>query len=462
MGVGRVIGTTLGWADAELRRDPILAAHHRDDQRATIIRQTPIAAIVFLVPVVGFSLVESIIRPDHRLAIQVLAPFPFLVCIGALLAVRFVPQHALGIAVVAVNALIAIVMSYTAMIAGSAELAALAVTLILGGVVALLPLGPRHQLLASVTAVVGYPLILQVGAMSWTTPWYSGGGLMTAVVVMAIGAATIEGYRLRILRQALSEARLAQENERLMREARQANEIKTEFLATASHELRTPLGAIVGYTDLMLDGTIVDDEDRTDALGRMRRQALSMLDMLQNLLDAEKIQAGEARVDWEGLDLGELLGQLRAALPPTWEKPGVAIVWDLPQAPVQVRTDRNKLTTIIRNLVHNAIKHTAAGEVRVTLEAPRREGSAARIIVADTGEGIAPEDLPHIFERYRQGRSPARSGSLGLGLFIVRRFAAAIEVEVEVESERGRGTCFTVRLPLALDREASMQSPERT
>lgn len=460
MGVWQAIAATLGWADAELRRDPLLAAQHRDDQRATIIRQTPIAVTVFLVPVLGFSFVEWIIRPAHRFAIEILAPYPFLVCIGAVLALRLAPQHAVGVAVVAVNALVAIVMSYTAMIAGSAELAALAVTLILGGVVALLPLGPRNQLLASITAFAGYPLILQIGAMSWTTPWYSGGGLMTAVAVMAIGAATIEGYRLRILRQALTEARLAQENERLMREARHANEVKTEFLATASHELRTPLGAIVGYTDLMLDGTIVDDEDRTDALGRMRRQALSMLDMLQNLLDAEKIQAGEARVDWEVVDLVELLGHLRAALPPTWERPGVVIACELPQAPVHVRTDRNKLTAIVRNLVHNAIKHTAEGEVRITLEAPSPGRAEARIAVADTGEGIAAEDLPHIFERYRQGRSPARSGSLGLGLFIVRRFAAAIAVEVEVESERGRGTCFTVRLPAAGHQAAAPPSED--
>lgn len=426
-------------ADADLEQRFV------EDRRETVQRQAPFAAVVFLTCILGFSLVEMWIRPNHRDVLAMLSPFPFAISALGLLALRRWPRHAVGITVATINGLIASVFSYTALVRGSGELVVIAATLTLGGVVALLPFGPRNQLAASLSALVGYPLVMQLGAMTWTTPWYSASALVTAVVVMAIGAATVDGYRRRILQGALNHERLADENEGLMRQAQAAHRSKADFLATASHELRTPLGAIVGYTDMLIDGTLSEEDERADALERVRAQALAMLEMLQNLLDADKIEAGQQRVDWSDVSLRDVLEQLQRSVPPTWCKPNVSLVWDLPDTEFIVRSDAAKLMTILRNLLHNATKYTHAGEVRLSVG----EDAEGRVVVrvADTGEGIPADDLPFVFERFRQSANPSRSGGLGLGLFIVKQFADAIGATIEVDSERGRGTQFSIQLP---------------
>lgn len=440
----------LGRVAKELAQDPALDRLFREDRREALVRQAPIAATVFLVCIVCFSLAETLIRPNHRTAILILSPYPFVICGAAVVAMRQLPAYAVGITVAAVNALIAVVFSYTALVRGSGELIVIAATLILGGVVALLPLGTRNQLRASVAALLGYPIIMQLGAVTWTTPWYSASALVAAVIVMAIGAATIDDYRARILRAALSDARLAQENELLLRRAQAAHDAKADFLAVASHELRTPLSSIVGYAEMLSDGTLDAEDERADALKRIREHAMTMLEMLQNLLDADKIEAGQRRVEWSEFSARALLENLRDNLPPSWRKPGVKLVWDLPSATLVVRSDVAKLTTILRNLLHNATKYTKSGEIRVA--AREAADSHVEIAVADTGEGIPAADLPDIFERFRQSRNPSRSGGLGLGLYIVRQFCDAIGATVAVESERDRGTKFTLRVPIPKDR----------
>jgi signal transduction histidine kinase len=408
------------------------------ERRATLQLQAPAAVAVLLACAWTWGVIEWFHRPLHRSALVTVDLLLILACCGPLAFGRRFPRYSATSSIVGVNACIACILLYTALVRGSGELNVMAITLMLGGTVALLPLGARNQLLASVAAIVGYPLILQLGAKTYLDPWYSLAGLVAAVGVAALGAGTIDQYRRRILHQ-------ADVNAQLVRAANAAHEAKSEFLATVAHELRNPLGAIIGYADLLRDGAFPDPQEADDALKRIHGQAFGMLDMLQNLLDIDRIEAGEIRIDAADADLAQILADVRASVPPSWEKPGITLAWDLPVTPVPLRTDARKLASIVRNLIHNAIKHTHAGSVKIA--ACRDAGGAVVLRVEDTGEGIPADDLPHIFDRFRQSQNPAHGGGVGLGLHIVKRFSEALGASVDATSEVGRGTRFVLTLP---------------
>ena len=414
------------------------SSDHGAERRATIQRHAPVAVAVLLCFTTAWGAIEWLHRPAHRNALVTVDLLLLGVCLGTLAFGRILPRHTIVATVVGINAAVACILLYTALVGGSGELNVIAITLILGGVVALLPLGMRNQLLASLTAIAGYPLILQFGAQTHLDTWYSIAGLGAAVCVAALGAATIESHRQRILRQ-------AQANAFLVREANAAHEAKSEFLATIAHELRNPLGAIIGYTDLLRDGAFPDPAETTDTLERIHGQAMGMLDMLQNLLDIDNAEAGGLRVEEADVEMGEFLANLRTTIPPSWHKDEVAITWEIPSEPIRLRTDRRKLTAILRNLIHNAIKYTHNGSVTVSTE--RDASGKLDIVVADTGQGIDAADLPHIFDRFRQSQNPTHAGGVGLGLHIVKRFCDALDVAIEVRSEVGHGTTVALTFP---------------
>jgi len=411
---------------------------HERERRETLLHQLPIAVVILLSCTYIWGAIEWVTRPHHRSALVLVDGLLLIACLGGLWWIRRAPQWVVYLTIFGVNAVIASVLIYSALVGGSGELDVIAITLLLGAVVALLPLGARNQSLASIAAVVGYPLALQLGVKTYLDPWYSLSGLAAAVGVAALGAGTTDRYRRRILDHAATNARLVQE-------ATRAHEAKSDFLATIAHELRNPLGGILGYIDMLRDGVFTDPADVDDTLKRIRSQALGMLDMLQNLLDIDKIEAGHARLESSDVELSKLLDELRASLPPSWQKQGVALVWKAPAAAVTITTDRGKLLTILRNLIHNAIKYTHAGEVTVAAKGLANGG--VTLSVTDTGEGIPADDLQHIFDRFRQTSNPTRGGGVGLGLHIVKRFSEALGATVEVSSERGRGSSFVLTLP---------------
>jgi signal transduction histidine kinase len=242
-------------------------------------------------------------------------------------------------------------------------------------------------------------------------------------------------------------ASMALENARLVEEARRASQLKTEFVSTMSHELRTPLSVIIGYTDMLVDD--LAPNQRAGILTKVRAASVELLEMIEATLHVNRLDAGHDLPHFESLSLRALLDELAgdfAALPHSGD---VTVRWES-AAPLTVRSDRRKLRIVLKNLVGNAHKFTARGEIVIRSGA---QGGACAISVADTGVGIAPEQLPVIFEMFRQGdSSDARSyGGVGLGLYIVRRLLAQLGGDVTVASERGRGTTFTVIVPLAED-----------
>lgn len=220
-----------------------------------------------------------------------------------------------------------------------------------------------------------------------------------------------------------------------------------EFVANVSHELKTPLTSIQGFAQAILDGTADKPEARQQAAQVIYNEAGRMYRLALDLLDLARLEAGTA--DWQmaPLDLKILLNAVVEKFSLLAARAGVTVTAQYADALPALTGDGDRLGQVFTNLVDNALKFTPAGG-QVTLVA-RQEGAQVVVEVRDTGEGIAPEALPHVFERfYQEDRSRARQGA-GLGLAIAYEIVAAHGGTINVRSQVGQGTVFTVRLPLA-------------
>jgi PAS domain S-box-containing protein len=255
-------------------------------------------------------------------------------------------------------------------------------------------------------------------------------------------------------------ASVALENARLYRNAQDANRLKDEFLATLSHELRTPLNAILGYAR-MLRGGILPEEKRGRAVETIERNAHSLTQIVEDVLDISRIVAGKLRLDVQPVEVAEVVRRAVDALQPTADVKGVALQAVLDPAAGPVAGDPERIQQVAWNLIANAIKFTPRrGRVQVRVE---RDHSSVAIVVSDTGIGIAPEFLPHVFERFRQadGGMARTFGGLGLGLSITRQLIEMHGGTITGESEGvNKGATFTVKLPVMLAHHAGTDPTE--
>ncbi|HVW36086.1 MAG TPA: response regulator [Pirellulales bacterium] len=238
-------------------------------------------------------------------------------------------------------------------------------------------------------------------------------------------------------------------------EAREANRIKDEFLATLSHELRTPLTAMLGWTQLLRAGAL-DANETSHGLEIIERNVLSQAKLIDDLLDVSRIITGKLRLSVRPISMISVIEAAIDVVRPGASAKGVRIETGLDAEASAVVGDPDRLQQVIWNLLVNAIKFTpAGGEISVRLS---RAESKILVEVADTGEGISSEFLPHIFDRFRQADSSSKRshGGLGLGLAIVRHVVELHGGSVSAASEgRHRGATFYVTLPVA-----AVASPE--
>ncbi|NES15785.1 MULTISPECIES: sensor histidine kinase [Micromonospora] len=227
---------------------------------------------------------------------------------------------------------------------------------------------------------------------------------------------------------------------------RAASESKSRFLANVSHELRAPVTAIIGLGRLLADSASDPlTAEQARQVGLIRSSASDLLDLVNELLDLAKAESGRIEVNRTEVDLRGLFGQLRGTLRALAARPGVELVVEEPPAPATLRSDEVLLAQVLRNLLHNALKFTERGEVR--LRAERRDDRWS-LSVSDTGVGIPPELQERIFEEFYQVPGTTRVGGTGLGLPYARRLVALLGGTLELTSEPGRGSTFTVLLPL--------------
>ena len=248
---------------------------------------------------------------------------------------------------------------------------------------------------------------------------------------------------------AVDNARLYRQAQRARGEAEGANQAKDEFLAVLSHELRTPLTSMLGWLRLLRTGQL-GPERVAQALEVVERNTRTQAQLINDLLDVSRIIAGKLQLDLYPVDLTPILEETVESARRDAEAKGVEVELTVSAATGPVLGDPLRLGQIAANLITNAVKFTpGGGRVRVRLA---REGGEAVITVADTGIGIPPELLAHVFDRFRQADSTItrRHGGLGLGLAIVRHLVELHGGSVRVESRGdGQGATFTVRLPIA-------------
>jgi len=280
------------------------------------------------------------------------------------------------------------------------------------------------------------------------------GTAMLAVVLGLLFTALI--WQTAVILDASDRARQAAQQERddlLVREraarqtAERANQIKDEFLATVSHELRTPLNAIVGWTQLLRTNFIPEDR-RVYAADVVSRNGKFLARLIEDLLDVSRIATGQISLDLQPVNLASIAHRAVDAFAETAREKGVNLKSEADGLPAMVHGDAERLQQIANNLLSNAVKFTPAGgkvEVNVTAS----DGNV-NLVVTDTGRGIAPDFLPHVFERFRQedATTTREHGGLGLGLAIAKELAALHRGSVTASSGGpGLGSTFVLALP---------------
>ncbi len=236
----------------------------------------------------------------------------------------------------------------------------------------------------------------------------------------------------------------------------EANRVKSEFLANVSHELRTPLTSIIGFAELLREGPEADGDSRTARYAEnILISGRILLEIINDLLDLAKIEAGKTELRIESVTLANVCGMLLDHVRPLAERKKLQLNLEVEDGLPAMLTDGGKLRQVLFNLLSNAIKFSPEGG-QVWLRASRLNETHVQLAVRDTGPGIAPEHHRVIFEKFRQiDQSPTREHQgTGLGLAIAKELTTLLGGEIGLESELGRGAIFWVRLPIAAPQAA--------
>ncbi len=310
-------------------------------------------------------------------------------------------------------------------------------------------------------ATRGHPSV-KVGVDNGLLPQSSMAAPM-AVMGRIVGTIEVQSYQpaaftvehITAMRMAANLAAVAIENVRLFElessaraSAEASNRLKDEFLATLSHELRTPLTAILGWLNLLRSGKL-DDATREQALETIERNANAQAQLIEDILDVSRIITGQLQLKVRPFDLSAVIEATIASVRPAAEAKQIKIETKIDGQASLALGDSGRLQQVIWNLLSNAVKFTPRdGRITVRLE---RDSAQTRIVVSDTGQGIGPDFLPYVFDRFRQADSTTTRthSGLGLGLAIVRHLIEMHGGSVRAESEGiGRGAAFTLELPI--------------
>lgn len=230
---------------------------------------------------------------------------------------------------------------------------------------------------------------------------------------------------------------------------RELAELREEFLALTTHDLRSPLTVISGVISFFTSGRLGElSPEQKNMVAMMERNTQNLIELVNDLLDASKLESGTIRLEPSAIALGGVLDELRESMEPLAREKGIELVESIPADLPMVEADRPKLRRILLNLLSNALKFTRKGG-RVEVRAEPKDGRVA-VFVSDTGVGIAPEDVGRLFDKYEQARSRATRGEkgTGLGLYITKQLVELHGSRIKVESELGKGSTFSFTLPI--------------
>ncbi|MHC4130928.1 MAG: ATP-binding protein [Planctomycetota bacterium] len=238
--------------------------------------------------------------------------------------------------------------------------------------------------------------------------------------------------------------------------AESANDAKSEFLANMSHEIRTPMNAIIGFSDILAEEKLTDEQ--FDYVTTIRGSGQHLLELINDILDFSKIEAGKLEVEIIDCSLKELFARFESMIrPAAMEKSLVFEIKELGDLPLNIRTDPTRLNQCLMNLVNNAIKFTEKGHVFVNVSLEEKENEPyIRFDIEDTGIGIPPKKQKKIFESFSQadGSTTRKFGGTGLGLTITKQLVELLNGELTMTSEMGKGSVFSMSIPAKVDIEA--------
>ena len=299
----------------------------------------------------------------------------------------------------------------------------------------------RYSILISLALVAAYQLSALWLAPIPRTMLISNDFFLT----MAAGVGLFSGHiQEQYIRRAYAGRKIADE---ARDSADSANRAKSEFLATVSHEIRTPLNGVLGMVQAMTREDLSGPQrERLDVIGQSGEMLLAILN---DVLDLSKIEAGKLALDDGQFNLGPLATGLQTAFQPLAEAKGLAFGFEVDEAALGTyRGDSLRVRQVFHNLISNAVKFTAEGSIAVRLDA---SGEGLRFRVTDTGVGMSPGQIEHLFDKFVQADSSTtrQFGGTGLGLSICRELCNAMGGEIRAEGEIGAGSVFTVTLPLA-------------
>ncbi|MEN8263276.1 MAG: transporter substrate-binding domain-containing protein [Nitrospirota bacterium] len=281
------------------------------------------------------------------------------------------------------------------------------------------------------------------------------GGLL----LLVLGGITAWNYRLKkeINKRVKVENELHQANMRLQ----DLDRLKSLFIASMSHELRTPLNSIIGFTGMTLDGLSGEiNEEQKDNLTRAYKAGKHLLELITDVIDISKIEAGRIDVFPEVFSLNELIDEAAATIEKQLQGKGLAIDVDI-HPDLTIYTDKKRLLQCIINFLSNAMKYTERGGVKVKA---REIGDDVEISVSDTGIGISRKDMPRLFEAFERLETHLRvkAGGTGLGLYLTKKIATELlGGTIEVESEKGKGSRFILTIPKEIKKETASDVTEK-
>lgn len=320
-------------------------------------------------------------------------------------------------------------------------------------------LGERITQIALLVPALGITLrLVTVGDVEQTPPLFQASPIQSFYLA-SLGAGMLSagvGFILMVNERTKAELeKLTRSLEQTTQELRQQNEAKSKFLAYDGHDIRQPLQAIHLLLASLMESGLQTPQQQTARL--METSVNALTDLLDVLLDISRLEAGAIQPQPRPVDLECLLAQLLQEFRPQASARGLQLRLHLPPQDVTALSDERLLSSVLRNLLGNAIKYTQRGGVLVSV---RRAGQGYKLQVWDTGIGIAPEHQEQIFEEYYQVDNPHRDRSkgLGLGLAIVRRISTLLDLQVSCRSRPGRGTVMGVLLPAAARESAGLDT----
>ncbi|MEE9278259.1 MAG: HAMP domain-containing sensor histidine kinase [Dehalococcoidia bacterium] len=293
-----------------------------------------------------------------------------------------------------------------------------------------------------ISGLVGLAVALIVGLLISRSIYNPLRRLTAAVAAVGRGQ-----YDTRVPEEGPQETKeLARALNRMTQQVRSNEKTLQDFMADVSHELRTPLTSIRGFTQALMDGTVQDSEQRQRSAQVIDDEARRMLRLVEDLLELSRMEAGEFRLQRESVDPAELVTHVTEVFSQRAADKGLELRVELPPALPRVSCDFDRIVQVLTNLVDNAIQHTHQGSV--SLGAASTD-SAVTVIVRDTGEGIPPDDLERLFDRFYRGERTGQRRGSGLGLAISREIVRAHGGEIDADSVPGLGTSFRITLPTA-------------